>query len=107
MSSLVKRRLRPRAREAGAVAVEFALVLPLFLVLVLGIGRNGTGIQHPGLTQRSGTPSLPICRSPLCRRRLYANKRPSSRSSCCAICGTDSHQHRYRLYGHWYLRRWQ
>ncbi|MET3140383.1 UNVERIFIED_ORG: Flp pilus assembly protein TadG [Arthrobacter sp. UYEF2] len=28
-------------REAGAVAVEFALILPLFLVLVLGIAEYG------------------------------------------------------------------
>lgn len=35
-----KRRKR-RAREAGAVAVEFALVLPIFLGLVLGISEFG------------------------------------------------------------------
>lgn len=35
-----KRRKR-RAREAGAVAVEFALVLPIFLALVLGIAEFG------------------------------------------------------------------
>jgi Flp pilus assembly protein TadG len=35
-----KRRKR-RAHEAGAVAVEFALVLPIFLALVLGIAEFG------------------------------------------------------------------
>lgn len=35
-----KRRKR-RAREAGAVAVEFGLVLPIFLGLVLGIAEFG------------------------------------------------------------------
>jgi Flp pilus assembly protein TadG len=35
-----KRRKR-RVREAGAVAVEFALVLPIFLALVLGIAEFG------------------------------------------------------------------
>jgi len=32
---------RRRRREAGAVAVEFALVLPIFLALVLGIAEMG------------------------------------------------------------------
>lgn len=37
-----RRGLRPRsAREAGAVAVEFALILPIFLGLVLGIAEFG------------------------------------------------------------------
>lgn len=31
----------PYVREAGAVAVEFALILPLFLVLVFGIAEFG------------------------------------------------------------------
>ncbi|MDQ0633064.1 Flp pilus assembly protein TadG [Arthrobacter pascens] len=34
-------RRKRRAREAGAVAVEFALVLPIFLALVLGIAEFG------------------------------------------------------------------
>ena len=39
---LSQRRRRFRnAREAGAVAVEFALVLPIFLALVLGIAEMG------------------------------------------------------------------
>lgn len=42
MMSIPKRVLRPRGmREAGAVAVEFALVLPIFLALVLGIAEMG------------------------------------------------------------------
>ena len=32
---------RRRRREAGAVAVEFALILPIFLALVLGIAEMG------------------------------------------------------------------
>ncbi|WP_349361797.1 TadE family protein [Arthrobacter sp. NQ7] len=42
MMSILKRQPRPRGmREAGAVAVEFALVLPIFLALVLGIAEMG------------------------------------------------------------------
>ena len=35
------RRRRRQHRDAGAVAVEFALILPIFLVLVLGIAEMG------------------------------------------------------------------
>lgn len=42
MQKLSRHRQRPRSnREAGAVAVEFALILPIFLVLVLGIAEMG------------------------------------------------------------------
>jgi Flp pilus assembly protein TadG len=42
MQNLGRRRPRSKsAREAGAVAVEFALVLPIFMALVLGIAEFG------------------------------------------------------------------
>jgi Flp pilus assembly protein TadG len=42
MKSFSKRGQGPRSmREAGAVAVEFALILPIFLALVLGIAEMG------------------------------------------------------------------
>ncbi|PTT65862.1 TadE/TadG family type IV pilus assembly protein [Arthrobacter sp. HMWF013] len=42
MMQKLGRRRRPRsAREAGAVAVEFALILPIFMGLVLGIAEFG------------------------------------------------------------------
>jgi Flp pilus assembly protein TadG len=42
MQKRSRSRKRPlSAREAGAVAVEFALILPIFLVLVLGIAEMG------------------------------------------------------------------
>lgn len=36
-----RRSNRRRGRDAGAVAVEFALILPIFLALVLGIAEMG------------------------------------------------------------------
>lgn len=53
MQNVSRRSERPRTtREAGAVAVEFALILPIFLVLVLGIAEMGRAFNiQVSLTQ--------------------------------------------------------
>ncbi|RDV09884.1 pilus assembly protein [Arthrobacter sp. RT-1] len=53
MQKISRRSERPRStREAGAVAVEFALILPIFLVLVLGIAEMGRAFNiQVSLTQ--------------------------------------------------------